>query len=146
MLFAALLPKQADAQIIDSLPYFKLPLPEFVGDLDWDNIFVVMEASKKNISALPSGVTKKIGVPPAVKKIDKPIILQRGGNCYKVGPSKNNCESCHLLWYDTNGDGKIQPKRELRCVCNDCPEPCKVRGKRVDCDNPGGKKKKRKRR
>ena len=69
--------------------------------------------------------------------LDDPIILQHNGKCYAFGCQEGpGCEHCTLYWKDRNKDGKINPKKELRCRCDNDPEKkCKLRVKKVECSN-----------
>ncbi|MEM6346685.1 MAG: hypothetical protein AAF927_22555 [Bacteroidota bacterium] len=58
---------------------------------------------------------KKLSVPSSVRISTKPVVLRHNGKCYmfKCDPA---CSNCKLVWWDRNGDGEVQPRRELRCV------------------------------
>lgn len=69
--------------------------------------------------------------------IDQPLILHNPKNdkCYafRCRPAAG-CEDCVLLWKDQNGDGRIQPKKELRCRCKgDAEKECQIRAREVPC-------------
>jgi hypothetical protein len=38
-----------------------------------------------------------------------------------------------MLWKDANGDRKIQPRRELRCVCKKGGDNCSIKARPIDC-------------
>lgn len=133
----------AKAQIIDSLPYFKTDII-MIGEISKQfdllgsyNIpkgiqtkFVQVKVDAKTGKELSKG--KGIAL-PNVKKLDGPIVLRRNGNCYKLGCPKKDCSNCALYWWDKNQDGKVQPKKELRCGCSDSEKACKMRVKKVEC-------------
>ena len=58
---------------------------------------------------------KKLILPRAVKTSSRPIVLRHNGTCYQFSCDPA-CGTCQLVWLDRNGDGKVQPRRELRCV------------------------------
>jgi len=134
VLFAAV-PQMSHAQIIDSLPPFFKAEPHFVGDFEGIRkgpldfampggttmVFVHISALKK--MAIPTSLSKSI------KTADGPIVLRKNGKCYQFA-----CEgrACKLFWWDRNGDGKVQPKRELRCG-DKGRESCGIRVKEVPC-------------
>lgn len=129
---------QAQAQIIDSLPYFKMELLVFGDD---DRIFggtfempKSMKSSMKTISFSMDNMKKEGTSRPVVRTSDRPIILKRNGDCYKIGCVKDkNCTACTLYWWDRNGDGKVQPRKEIRCGCSDGKTSCRVRIEKVPC-------------
>ncbi len=57
------------------------------------------------------------------------------GKCYEVWCGGGvRCEECAMYWRDKNGDGKINPIKELKCRCEeDRNEICKKYAKRVRC-------------
>lgn len=115
--------QQADAQVVDSLPYFKADLITFGDDFNTgktytvvdmsvfkqtkhenvktSSVFIVLEAEAKQFN---------IGMPPAVKK---------------------EGAKCKIMWYDRNQDGKIQPDSELRGANMTTKKPMKLKVKAV---------------
>ncbi|MFK7923944.1 MAG: hypothetical protein AB8H47_18440 [Bacteroidia bacterium] len=59
--------------------------------------------------------SKKVAIPRTAKVSDKPIVLKNQNGCFEFSCG-DGCDSCKLVWHDRNGDGKVQPRRELRCV------------------------------
>lgn len=51
--------------------------------------------------------------------------------CYIYRADKSDCGDCTLLWFDRNGDGVIQIKRELRAVCKSTFEACNVEVEKI---------------
>lgn len=87
-----------------------------------------MSPAPKQISL---DMAKKMKLPRATKTFSGPIVVKQNGNCYKVGCAKE-CTDCKLAWYDRNGDRKIQPRKELRCICK-TGKQCKIRVGKADC-------------
>ena len=125
------------AQVDDTLPpWFRGPIPKLEpGIIDWNSTYVLLK-SRQVISAQKSlTVAKKaVALPSKMKVLKGPITIKRGQNCYEIycqqGPE---CKDCQLTWWDRNGDGKIQPRRELRCVCTKTGDKCAIKARRVKC-------------
>lgn len=132
---------QANAQIDDSLPpYFKINLLEShlelldLQNMQWEGTYDFAEAFNiKAIKSVPKTLAKSLKLERNVKKIDGPIILQKGGKCYRVACAPNDCRTCTLFWNDTNRDGKVQPAKEIRCICIKTKQVCTIRGKQIEC-------------
>lgn len=117
----------ADAQIRDSLIYFKADLVNI-----------------KNFKASPteaftfaqkSQVITKSAKATGIKQLRNPLYLKRNGKCFKIQcyPTKE-CKDCAMLWKDRNGDGKVQPRKELRCGCKSSPKAtCNMDWAQVQC-------------
>ena len=104
-------------------------------DMNIKATYIIPKNSKKSIIAIPQDNVTRMGLakaPANVKKINGPIVIKKDGNCYKVGCKNSGCD-CILLWEDANGDQKIQPRKELRCVCLKTNEACQITGKKVSC-------------
>ena len=96
--------------------------------------FLLPNATFKQLAPMPISMAKKLGVPRATKTASGPITLTHQGDCYRFGCKQGTgCQGCQLVWYDRNGDGKVQPKRELRCVCAQ-GDQCKIKVEKVNCD------------
>lgn len=67
------------------------------------------------LSLISASQAKKLVLPRAVRTSSRPIVLRHNGTCYQFSCDEA-CGSCKLVWWDRNGDGKVQPRRELRCV------------------------------
>ncbi len=65
-------------------------------------------------TAIKLSAAKTAKVPVKTKISRTPIMLKHQGKCYVFGCA--NPKTCSLVWYDRNGDGKVQPRRELRCM------------------------------
>lgn len=141
----------AKAQVIDSLPYFKMDIimiGEISKDFDLFGSFSMPKGVQSKFKQVKidaktglESYGKQAVVLPNVKKINGPIVLRLNGNCFKLGCPKKDCSKCALYWWDKNQDGKIQPKKELRCGCAESNEACKMRVKKVECRKKKGKKK-----
>ncbi len=135
-IFSFIFSSNAQAQIIDSLPWFKAPgnflTPKI---LDLKAVYTLQSPRsviKKSTSMSIAG--KKITLPNKVKELKGPITLKRGGNCYELYCARTkSCGDCALLWRDANGDRKIQPRKELRCVCKSGGDNCGIKARKVDC-------------
>lgn len=132
---------QSDAQIIDSLPWFKLPSTTLdrlfvLEDMNLDATYIISKSSRKNVVGLSKTLQKQLGVTriqKSMKSVKGSMILERDGTCYKITCAKGSCD-CTLMWVDVNKDKKVQPKKELRCVCNKTREACTIRGKKISCN------------
>jgi hypothetical protein len=141
----------AEAQIRDSLPWFKSPLMILGEDgkaMDLLSSYYLPKSYassfkpvKMNLKTGLESYGKEAVVLPNVKKIDGPIVLRRNGKCYKLGCPKKDCSKCALYWWDKNQDGKVQPKKELRCGCAESNQACKMKAKKIECRKKKGKNK-----
>lgn len=96
-------------------------------------IFVHISAAKL-VKMTPTQAAR-MQVPEATKSGKGPIVLKFGDNCYQFGCAKDNgCDNCRMFWWDRNEDGKVQPRRELRCFCPEGRTRCKIRVRKVNCD------------
>lgn len=89
--------------------------------------------SRSSFKKIAAPVAKKNKIPRATRVTTRPITLKFNGACYTFGCDKSSgCSNCKMFWYDRNGDGKVQPRRELRCFC--APgKRCKIRVKKSKC-------------
>ncbi len=136
VLFVFISPNKSNAQIIDSLPYFKLPVPELVGKIDWNLDLNFSKKARKSLAPPSNQMKKKIDFPVDSKtyQIKRKVTVNTPmGVCYEISPGNEDCKQCFLFWNDKNGDKKLQPREELRCICFNCEEPCSVKGKKVLC-------------
>jgi hypothetical protein len=77
---------------------------------------------------------QQITLPPKVKELKSPISLRKGNQCLEVYCARtSSCSDCTMLWYDRNGDCKIQPRQELRCVCKAGGDNCGIKARRTEC-------------
>lgn len=95
--------------------------------------FLLPASVKKSAQPISASMSKTLMLPRSVKRLPSPITLKRDGKCYKIGCDTRSCSDCQLFWYDRNKDGKVQPKRELRCYCVKAKKRCEMRGKEVPC-------------
>jgi len=126
----------AQAQIIDSLPWFKAPgkfMTPKVLDINATYSLVGQRAAiKSNRNLRVAG--KIIPLPKTIRELKSPLILKRGDQCLEVYCAQTkDCSSCSMLWTDLNGDRKIQPRRELRCVCKTGGDNCGIKARRTQC-------------
>lgn len=135
-IFSFVFNNHAQAQIIDSFPWFKAPgnflTPKI---LDLKAVYTLQsprQSVKKSSSLAIAG--KKVALPQNIQELNGPITLKRGGNCYELYCARTkSCGDCALIWKDVNGDKKIQPQRELRCVCKSGGDNCGIKARKVDC-------------
>ncbi|PHN03724.1 hypothetical protein [Flavilitoribacter nigricans] len=70
-------------------------------------------------------------------EIPQPLVLQHptNGQCYAFRcAAGTECPDCKLYWKDRNGDGRINPRRELRCRCGENPEAkCRIKVRQIAC-------------
>ncbi|MEL6252105.1 MAG: hypothetical protein AAFR87_08850 [Bacteroidota bacterium] len=132
---------QTQAQVRDSLILFKAEPSFLMGDrvqlpqsqLNQPFLFSGASGAGKSIFVHISAVTIKNMALPAKTRVSKgPVTLKRNGVCYTFACDKSNCSDCKLYWNDRNGDGKVQPRRELRCFCSS-KKLCKIRVRRSKC-------------
>lgn len=132
---------QSQAQIRDSFLYFKLDnltldrLFDFE-NMDMNGTFIITKKSKNRIGGVTRATLNQLAipkVPKSIKEIKGPLRLKKDNNCYAITCGKTDCNNCRLLWQDRNKDGKVQPKKELRCVCLDTKEACQIKGEKVNC-------------
>lgn len=64
-----------------------------------------------------------------LKTSTRPIVLQHEKSCYQFSCEK---KGGNIIWWDRNGDGKVQAKRELRCV-NEAGKPCEMVVEQGNC-------------
>ncbi|MEL6651656.1 MAG: hypothetical protein AAFQ87_12720 [Bacteroidota bacterium] len=101
----------------DTMMVFKTPLELasggkfLLGDQGAGFQFLKLNAMK----AAPSSFVTAASLPRKVKISTGPVILKNQNGCFAFSCDKS-CQSCRLVWYDRNGDGKVQPRKELRCV------------------------------
>ncbi len=103
------------------------------GDADMDENYVLSKADIKRASSVDKGLRTKLKIAKSAKKFDGPIIVKKKGVCVKISCSQEDCDSCTLLWSDRNKDGNVNPKSELRCVCQKTRKLCGIMGKRIKC-------------
>lgn len=95
--------------------------------------FSLQPQSRNSMRKIAAPVAKKIKIPRATRVSKGPITIKHNGACYTFGCQKGGtCTDCKLYWYDRNGDGKVQPRRELRCFCSP-GKMCKIRVKKSKC-------------
>lgn len=63
------------------------------------------------MSTLATESAKKLKLPREVKASERPIILRHEDVCYQIGGEQKGSQ---IIWWDRNGDGKVQLKAELR--------------------------------
>ncbi|MEL6676962.1 MAG: hypothetical protein AAFR61_32440 [Bacteroidota bacterium] len=127
------------AQVDDTLPpWFKTPMGIIMenGLLDKGDLlktFGITPLTRQTIKAVQPSFAKKVGLPTTTRTFTRPITLKYQGACYTFACAQGKeCKDCKMVWVDRNRDRKIQPRRELRCVCV-AGKPCKVRVKKTDC-------------
>lgn len=111
--------KQANGQIIDSLPplyntspsmfYEAADLNALKGDF---TPFVL--PGYKGFANQQVTYARKLKLPKTSQVSNGPIYISNTLKCYKVNGPKGKQGT--IVWWDRNGDLKIQPLRELRCV------------------------------
>ncbi|GAB5550429.1 MAG: hypothetical protein Sapg2KO_00200 [Saprospiraceae bacterium] len=103
--------------------------------LDWNAGYSLAQPRQAVLKSTSIAITgKKIKIPSGVKLLKGPITIKRGENCYQIGCDRNkDCNNCQMFWKDLNKDRKIQPRKELRCVCPKSGDNCGLRGRKVEC-------------
>ncbi|MEL7533227.1 MAG: hypothetical protein AAFN10_18085 [Bacteroidota bacterium] len=125
--------------LVDSLLLFKAPLQLESGGkvlIGYSEMDFVLK-TKSSMKRIPAAYAKKLAVPGNTQMATEPIIIQpfsRKVNdaCFRFTCS-TSCDDCQLLWFDRNGDGKIQPASEVRCV-NSKGKLRLLRAERIECE------------
>lgn len=136
LLFVGLFSAESKAQIINSLPWFKTDiLIEDFKAMDWNSSYVFAQPKQSLVRNSKIVLAKKTyALPSNIKEVKTPVVIKRGNTCYEIGcATAKSCESCRMLWKDVNGDRKIQPRKELRCVCSSSGDQCKIRARKIKC-------------
>ncbi|MFK7923947.1 MAG: hypothetical protein AB8H47_18455 [Bacteroidia bacterium] len=96
---------------------------------DIPSILIIIPGASTFKSVSPTLVKTK-RVPKYTKVSTRPITLKSGGKCYVFACA--DLKVCTLVWLDRNKDGKIQPRKELRCV-DSRGNQCQMVIKQVKC-------------
>lgn len=96
--------------------------------------FVLLD--KSMMKRIPATFAKRYSLPTDARMATKAMVLKAfvdktNTHCIRFS-CVSNCESCYLVWSDRNGDGKIQPIAELRCM-NKAGRQSGLKATRVDC-------------
>lgn len=121
-------PKGGGGPIIfeDSLLWFNRP-GSFIGSIDRTQFtpgggFTL--ATPTTFTPISQSLSPQLKLPKAVKVSSKPITLKKDAKCLTFRCAQD-CNACKLYWWDRNQDGKVQPRRELRCACTR-EKTCKI--------------------
>lgn len=111
---------------------------DFIGDFGKikgaKNGGILPKISAAKLTKISPAQAKKMKVPAPTKSGKGPIVLKFGDNCYQFGCAKGGeCSDCRMFWWDRNKDGKVQPRRELRCFCPSGRSKCKIRVRKIPC-------------
>ncbi|MFK7923945.1 MAG: hypothetical protein AB8H47_18445 [Bacteroidia bacterium] len=76
--------------------------------------------SKSAMKPVPPAFAKRYSLPKGARMASKALVLKtfvdkKETHCIQFSCA-SHCESCNLIWFDRNGDGKIQAVAELRCM------------------------------
>ena len=94
---------------------------------------ILTRPSMQKFKPISIALAKKVKLPRATKVSSSPVTIKHKGNCYQFGCQQGKeCKDCKLFWFDRNKDGKVQPRRELRCGCT-VGKQCRVRVRKIDC-------------
>ncbi|MEL6591518.1 MAG: hypothetical protein AAFQ87_12730 [Bacteroidota bacterium] len=121
--------------IRDSLFWFKAPLasdmysaPREIADLKGS--FGITLDNGIKFKTVERSFAQKAKVPFRTKFSRAGITLSKGGKCYRFSCASS--KGCMLIFFDKNQDGKVQPRRELRCIDSKGNE-CQMIVKEVRC-------------
>ena len=121
----------------DSMFWAKPALIDDLKIIDWNSTYAV---DKSFVMAAPAMSNKKKLAAPSkgliqVKKLKTPFKIRSGRNCYAITcVASKECKECNLYWKDLNGDKKVQPRKELRCLCESSKRArCRMTAKKVPC-------------
>ena len=76
-----------------------------------------------------------------VHELPQPFTVGYNGSCYAITCKNSKDCRCSLLWWDRNGDGQMQIRKEVRCQCKGTKKQCRIVGKRVTCTDGKDSKK-----
>ncbi|MFK7923948.1 MAG: hypothetical protein AB8H47_18460 [Bacteroidia bacterium] len=104
------------AQKKDAMLHFKASPEMFfeAGDLKALKGDFITLADSKGFANIEVSYARKLQVPSSSQASNGPIYLSNRLKCYKVSGPKGKQGT--IVWWDRNGDLKIQPLLELRCV------------------------------
>lgn len=115
-------------------PLFEnLQSPNYSGVVVWCREFNVLGFSQANIKALPASQIKQMKAPSGLKRLIGPIQMQCEKKCMQIDLAKECGKDSLLLWNDANKDGKLNPKRELKCYHTKGKGKCGIIGKELNC-------------
>lgn len=131
-------PLLAQKQLQDSLRVFEEPLQLESGGRDLIGYskeqFELLKPS--NAQRISSAEAKALNLPRNTRRVSTTILRshkhQHSGMCWQISCS-SKCSRCFMIWLDRDGDGKVKPTSELRCVDlqgNTVP----LRIKRIQCE------------
>ncbi len=104
------------------------------GDQDALNASIrVLAGDKILLIDVPASFSKVLKNTNNIKAMPKTFVLKHKSSCYEFKAYSNNCNNCVILWKDRNGDGKVQPKKELKAVCKETRKPCNIKVRKVKC-------------
>lgn len=108
---------KAQNRLRDTLQFFQQPLELESGGkfILGDSGFGYKLQPQSLMKTAAVSYSKKLAIPSATRVSNKPIILKNEKGCFEFRCG-DGCESCKIVWYDRNGDGKVQPRKELRCI------------------------------
>ncbi|MEM8586194.1 MAG: hypothetical protein AAGF87_18110 [Bacteroidota bacterium] len=66
-------------------------------------------------------------------EMPQPLNITNGQQCIRIRCASQGCEICVLVWRDLNQDGQVQPRRELRCRCQQ-GDACVLERQEVPCN------------
>ncbi|MEO0584676.1 MAG: hypothetical protein AAF135_20865 [Bacteroidota bacterium] len=123
---------ESQAQIRDSLIFFKAPADIIVTgpELKLSNSFALPDM--RAAQAITQSQAQSLKLPRAVKRLPKVVRLKYGKTCVEM-TCDDNCKNCRMYWWDRNNDGKVQPRRELRCICPNSTKRCKIKARTTKC-------------
>ncbi len=105
------------AQITGSIPWQKAPIITNPMSIDWDATYSFAHPALKkkgNIKLLTNPLELR------TERLKIQIYSVRAGGC----------DECMLYWKDENGDGQVQPRKEIRSVCKTGVTICKLKGQK----------------
>jgi len=100
---------------------------KFIGNQFEAGDYKVKDNPKLQVKRIESATLKKLNMEGAiVNVIWGAFLLEYWSKCKIFVPDTNDCEDCILLWYDYNQDNLVQPKKELRAICQRTLKACKI--------------------
>ncbi len=114
-----------NAQESNSRLIFEKINSKFSGEKFEDGAYKINEASKHKFEAADPELLKKLKLEgQIINAVLGTFLLEFWGVCYIFQPNTNDCSDCILIWYDHNNDNLVQPRKEIRAVCERSLKAC----------------------
>ena len=123
-MFANTLSAQNSGKAIQNFSKIK---SKFVGKKFKDGDYKIKDSGKLQIKPIESATLKKLNLEGAIVNVVwGTLLLEYWGKCNVFLPNSEDCEDCILIWYDYNQDQLVQPRKELRAICQKSLRACGI--------------------